>query len=116
MTNKLFHTLAILVVALFAGQAPQSMAQSSRAYGNELAKGVPAMRRDIDRALRAHPPAHPNARSQSDALGLAKQMVYDFRTVDYPAATSSSANDYDHATAVGNFEFGGNASAFYMSA
>jgi uncharacterized membrane protein len=116
MTNKLFHTLAILTVAFFAGQAPRSMAQSSRANSNELAKGVPAMRRDIDRAMRAHPPAGPDARSQSEAvaLGLTKQKVYDFRTVDYPAATSSSANDYDHATAVGNFEFGGNASAFYF--
>jgi probable HAF family extracellular repeat protein len=74
------------------------------------------MRRDIDREMRAHPPARPNVRSQSeaDASGLVKQKVYKFRTVDYPAATSSSANDYDHATAVGNFEFGGNASAFYF--
>jgi uncharacterized membrane protein len=116
MTNKLFHSLAILVLAFFAGQAPQSMAQSTRIDSDELAKGVPAMRRDIDRAMRAHPPARPNAKSESEAavLGLAKQKVYNFRTVDYPAANSSSANDYDDATAVGNFDFGTTVSAFYF--
>lgn len=116
MTNKLFHSLAILVLAFFAGQAPQAVAQSSRLASNELAKGVPAMRRDIDRAMRAHPPASPNAKSQSEAIptGLAKQKVYKFRTVDYPAANSSSANDYDQATAVGNFDFGTIVSAFYF--
>jgi probable HAF family extracellular repeat protein len=116
MTNKLFHSLAILVLAFFAGQAPQSMAQSSRIDSDELARGVPAMRRDIDRGMRAHPPARPNARSQSEAVasGLAKQKVYQFRTVDYPAANSSSANDYDDATAVGNFDFGTTVSAFYF--
>jgi hypothetical protein len=65
MTNKLFHSPAILMLTLFAGQTQQSMAQSSRVDSKELAKGVPAMRRDIDRAMRAHPPAGPNARSQS---------------------------------------------------
>ncbi len=116
MTNKLFHTLAILAVAFFAGQTQQAMAQSSRADSNELAKGVPAMRRDIDRAMRAHPPARPDARSQSDdgALGLAKQKAYKFRTTDYPAANSSAANDYDDATVVGTFDFGTTASAFYF--
>jgi hypothetical protein len=76
MTNKLFHSLAILVLAFFAGQSPQLMARSSR-IDRKLEKGVPAMRRAINRAMRAHPPTRPNTRalSEAGASGLTKQEV-----------------------------------------
>jgi hypothetical protein len=47
-----------------------------------------------------------DAPSEAVALGLAKQKVYAFRTVDYPAATWSSVADYNASTAVGYYVFG----------
>jgi uncharacterized membrane protein len=52
-----------------------------------------------------------NTPSEAVVLGLAKQKVYAFRTVDYPAATWSSLGDYNAATAVGYYTLG-NSDAF----
>ena len=44
--------------------------------------------------------------SEAVKQGLAKQKVYAYRTVDYPAATWSSLGDYNASTAVGYFTLG----------
>jgi probable HAF family extracellular repeat protein len=115
MTNKLFHTLAILAVAFFAGQGPQSMAQSTPVpdgigpiarfgkYGQRVPRKLPATVRQ-------------SAGSQQDAIaqGLAKAKAYKFRTVDYPAATNTPISDYNDKIAVGDFFFGNSfETAFY---
>src|ERR1700685_2829093 len=47
--------------------------------------------------------------------GLAKQKVYAFRTVDYPAATINTVNQYNDTTAVGYFAYpSSDATAFYF--
>jgi probable HAF family extracellular repeat protein len=115
MTNKLFPTLAILAVASFAGQAPQSMAQSE-----PVPDGISPIALFWNHRLRV--PRKPQAvvrqstDSQQDAVaqGMAKTKVYKFRTVDYPAATNTPIFDYNDGTAVGYFIFGSSdTTAFY---
>ena len=116
MTNKLFHTLAILAVALFVGQTPQLMAQST-----PVPDGVGPIALFENHRLRVpREPGvavHQNTGSQQDAIGqgLAKAKVYKFRTVDYPAATNTPIFDYNDGSAVGYFLFGKNSpqTAFY---
>ncbi|MFZ3340768.1 MAG: hypothetical protein WA213_07795 [Terriglobales bacterium] len=115
MTKKLFHTLAILAVAFFAGQGLPSMAQSSPVpdgigpigfFGN-YGQHVPPKPQAAVRQ---------SAGSQQDAVaqGLAKTKAYKFRTVDYPAATNTPVSDYNDKIVVGSFRFGNSEStAFY---
>jgi len=47
--------------------------------------------------------------------GMAKQKIYAFRTVDYPAATINTVNQYNDTTAVGYFAYpGSDATPFYF--
>jgi probable HAF family extracellular repeat protein len=113
MTNKLFHTLAILAVAFFAGQTPRSLAQST-----PVPDGIGPIALLANRRL--HVPLKPPAAvrqstgPQQDAVAPAKTKVYKFRTVDYPAATNTPIFDYDDGIAVGYFVFGtSDTTAFY---
>ena len=115
MTNKLFHTLAILAVALFAGQGAQSMAQST-----PVPDGIGPIALFANHRL--HVPLKPRAavrlstgsRQEAVAQGQAKTKVYKFRTVDYPAAPDTPIFDYNDGTAVGWFLLGTSSStAFY---
>ncbi len=115
MTNKSFHTLAILAVAFFAGQGPQLMAQSTPVpdgigpialFGN--------YRQRVPRKPRAAVRQSTGSQQDAVAQGLAKTKAYKFRTVDYPAATNTPIFDYNDGIAVGYFVFGtSDSTAFY---
>jgi probable HAF family extracellular repeat protein len=50
----------------------------------------------------------------ASALGLTAQKVYQFRTVDFPAATSSQLYDFADGMAGGYYAFGASQTAFYF--
>jgi probable HAF family extracellular repeat protein len=114
MTRKLFYSLAILALTFLAGQSQVLMAQSASATGVINAPfgarpgfpGVPVFQAG----------ARPSTGSHTDAagLGLTKQKVYQFRTVDFPAATSSQLYDFADGKAGGNYAFGSSETAFYF--
>jgi hypothetical protein len=113
MTNKMFHPLAILALAFFSGQTPQSMAQSI-----PVPDGIgPIALRESHRLHLSRKPravVSQNSAPQQDAVAPAKTKVYKFRTVDYPAATNTPIFDYNDGIAVGDFLFGNSdESAFY---
>jgi probable HAF family extracellular repeat protein len=115
MTRKLFHSLAILALTFLVGQCQVLIAQSAPA-----ATGV------INAPFGAHPGfpgvpvfqtgARQKSGSHSDAapLGLTKQKVYQFRTVDFPAATSSLIYDFADGKAAGTYAFSSSETAFYF--
>ena len=114
MTNKLFHTLAILAVAAFAGQSSQLVAQSTHVPDGIGQDALSWNRLHVP--LKPQAAVRPSTGSQQDAVaqGLAKTKVYKFRTVDYPAATNTPIWDYNDGIAVGYFDFGNSAdTAFY---
>lgn len=115
MTNKLFHTLAILAVALLAGQGSQLMAQSTP-VPDGISPIALLTNRWLHVPLKPRAAVRPSAGSQQDAVaqGQAKTKAYKFRTVDYPAATNTPIFDYNDGIAVGYFVFGSStANAFY---
>lgn len=116
MTKKLFHTLAILAVALFAGQGQLLMAQSATTGSRGDWNALRGIRQVLELQLKSHASRQvPAPQSRAVELGLTKQKVYSFRTVDYPAATSSDIFDFDDGTAVGEFAFGTSSSGnFYF--
>ncbi len=108
MTNKLFHTLAILAVAFFAVQGQPLMAQSEAANGGNssgLHRLLPGL--DSRVVVRQAGASHPDP----VALGLAKVKTYKFRSVDYPGGFGTDIWDFDHGTAVGNY---GEGSYYYI--
>jgi len=114
MTRKLFYSLVILGLTFLAGQGQVLMAQSASATGVINAPfgarpgfpGVPVFQAG----------ARPSTGSHTDAagLGLTKQKVYQFRTVDFPAATSSQLYDFADGIAGGYYAFGSSETAFYF--
>src|SRR5271167_2768643 len=114
MTNKLFHTLAILAVALFAGQAPLLTAQSVTTGSGGDRNALRGLHQILELQLKSNASRQvPAQQPRAVELGLAKQKVYSFRTVDYPAATSSDIFDYNDGTAVGEFSFGTSSSGLF---
>jgi len=124
MGNRFLHSLAILALALFAGQVQQSLAQSAPAPKRVVALGPLAARRQ-----RLQARLHPDAAAETDQAPKSaphtegvespkKAKVYNLRTVDYPAATRSEVFDYNDGSAVGYYEFGSatQPTAFYFKA
>jgi hypothetical protein len=111
MTSKLFHSVAIVAMVLVG-------MQGQRLAGQATPGGTGAgLQRPLSILHAMDVPSKPPATvrptgSQSDAvaLGLAKVKAYQFRTVDYPGASSSDSWDNNNGTAVGSFTFstGGN--------
>jgi probable HAF family extracellular repeat protein len=115
MTRKLFHSLAILGLTFLAGQGQVLMAQSAPAATGIINApfgarpgfpGVPV----FQTGARQKTGSHTNAA----ALELTKQKVYQFRTVDFPAATSSQLYDFADGIAGGYYAFGSSETAFYF--
>jgi hypothetical protein len=106
MTGKLLHPAAILAMVLvgmqselLAGQAPPATANAGpkRSLSILHAMEVPP---EPSAAIRPN-----GSQSEAVALGLAKVKAYQFRTVDYPGASTSQAFDNNNGTAVGSFTF-----------
>ncbi len=104
MTSKLFHSLTILAMAVFAVQCQPLMAQPEAANGRNSG-GVQGILPGFDFRVpsrvvsRQAGPSHPDP----VALGFAKVKTYKFRSVDYPGGASADIWDFDHGTAVGNY-------------
>src|SRR5277367_3940893 len=85
-----FQFTAVLAILIFGGCNPVSVAQTSE-------------RKPSDGSLQTmlHIPMKHGKGAQSDkpsvavVQGLAKQKIYAFRTVDYPAATINTVNQYN---------------------
>ena len=115
MTRKLFYSLAILGLTFLAGQGQVLMAQSGSAAAGVI--NAPFGARPVVPGLPVFltgPRQKIASRADAAALGLTKQKVYQFRTVDFPAATSSQLYDFADGMAGGNYAFGSSETAFYF--
>ncbi len=105
MNKNLLHSLAILALAFFAGKCELLRAQS----GDIKRSGAELPRLHHGLAI-ANFPADPSQIPESDrdagAIGLAKTKGYEFRSIDYPGASSSLVYDFNGKTAVGCTAFG----------
>jgi probable HAF family extracellular repeat protein len=114
MARKLFHSLVILGLTFLArpGQVLRAQSTSSLSAINAPTfirpgfRDLPNFRACGQKAMGSQPHA--------PATGLATQKVYQFRTVDYPAATSSQIFDFADGMAGGFYAFGTSESAFYF--
>jgi probable HAF family extracellular repeat protein len=115
MTRKLFYSLAILGLTFLAGGGEVLMAQSAPAAPGAInvpfgarpgSPGVPVSQTGARPSIGSH--------KDAAALGLTEQKVYQFRTVDFPAATSSQLYDFADGIAGGNYAFGTSETAFYF--
>jgi hypothetical protein len=106
MTNKLLHSVAILVMVWVGIQGQLLVGQATPAVASAGPKRPLSILRAMDVPPKLAPAIRPTG-SQSDAvaLGLAKVKSYQFRTVDYPGANSSDSWDNNNGTAVGYFAF-----------
>jgi uncharacterized membrane protein len=117
MTNKPLHSVAILVIVWVGMQGQLLAGQAILANGSAGPKRPLSILHSMD-----VPPKSPVAirstglQSDAVALGLAKVKTYQFRTVDYPGASSSDSWDDNNGTAVGSFTFstGTTPIAFYF--
>lgn len=104
MAQRWIRSLAVLVMAFLVGQS-NSTAQSAGTVGTDLSHRFGGVHSPLlpihkfSKAARATSPSQPGAVE----LGLAKQKVYNFTTVDYPGADSSIANDFNSGIVVGSF-------------
>jgi hypothetical protein len=106
MTNKLLHSLAILVMVWVGMQGQVLAAQATPAGGIAKPKRPLSILHSMDVPLKLPAAIRPTeSRSEAVALGLAKVKTYQFRTVDYPGANSSDSWDNNNGTAVGSFAF-----------
>jgi probable HAF family extracellular repeat protein len=115
MTRKLFYSLAILGLTFLAGQVQVLMAQSAPAATGIInapfgarpgLPGVPVFPTGARQKTGSH--------TDAAATGVTKQKVYQFRTVDFPAATSSQLYDFADGIAGGFYAFGSSETAFYF--
>ena len=115
MTRKLFYSLAILGLTFFVAHGQVLMAQSAPAATGIINApfgarpgfpGVPVFQTGARQKTGSH--------TDAAALGLTKQKVYQFRTVDFPAATSSQLYDFADGIAGGFYAFGSSETAFYF--
>jgi len=109
MKRNVLNTLALAALSL-ALQNQAAMAQSIPGRSARKPKNG-SLQAMLHIPLKYQKGVRSDAPSEAVVLGLAKQKVYAFRTVDYPAATWSSLGDYNSSTAVGYFTFG-NSDAF----
>ncbi|MGA8491553.1 MAG: hypothetical protein WB711_14095 [Terriglobales bacterium] len=115
MTRKLFYSLAILGLTFLPGQGHVLMAQSAPSASGAL--NVPTgIRPGFPGLLNFHTGALQGIGSHQHAApsGLTKQKVYQFRTVDFPAATSSLIYDFADGIAAGYYSFSTSETAFYF--
>jgi uncharacterized membrane protein len=116
MNKNLLRSLAILALALSASQSQMSMGQSNPDHGS----GGPYLidvRHRLDSMRRSAASASLNTRDRAGALGARKIKAYRFRSIDYPGATDSGANDSNGHTIVGEFSDSATtyARAFYLT-
>jgi uncharacterized membrane protein len=103
MNRHFLNTLALAMLFLVS-QNPVAMAQSIQAVRSKPKNGsLPAI---LHIPMKYKKGVRSDTPSEAVVLGLAKQKVYAFRTVDYPAATWSVVSDYNAATAVGFYVLG----------
>lgn len=116
MTNKLLHSVAILVMVWVGMQGQVLAAQATPAGGIAKSKRPLSILHPVDVPLKLPAAIRPTgSQSEAVALGLAKVKTYQFRTVDYPGANSSDSWDNNNGTAVGSFTFPtGSPIAFYF--
>jgi hypothetical protein len=115
MNMKVLHSLAILALALSASQSQMSMAQSipdrtsDRPYIIDL-------RHRLDSTVLSAARATLNAGEHASTLGPKKTKAYQFRSVDYPGASGSTAHDSNGHIIVGEFSDSSTtyARAFYL--
>src|ERR1700683_709042 len=89
MTSQLFHSLVVLIPALFAAQGRPLMAQSADGDGGTRAPSSQILESDRD----------------AGAIGRAKTKGYEFRSIDYPGGELSQVYDFNAKTAVGCVDF-----------
>ena len=101
------HFLATLALAAFSLvlQNQDAMAQSIRSNSPSKPKNG-SLQAMLHIPVKYKKGVRSDTPSEAVVLGLAKQKVYAFRTVDYPAATWSSVGDYNASTAVGYYTIG----------
>src|ERR1700728_94234 len=119
MARKLFYSLIILMLALFAAQGRLLMAQS--ADGDRGTRNSPGPRQGQTRELapvssRATSSQIPESDRDPGAIGMAKTRGYEFRSIDYPGQDETDLYDFNGKTAVGcalgqAFTFHGNSYA-----
>ena len=115
MTRKLYHSLIILALTFLALQGQMLMAQSAPAASGLI--NAPFGARPGFPGLPVFPTGarqKTGTRTDAAALGLTTQKVYQFRTVDFPAATSSQLYDFADGKAGGYYAFGSSETAFYF--
>lgn len=104
MAQGWIRSLTILVLALMVGSS-YSNAQSAGAVGTDLFHGfggVHSLLLPIHKSSKEAPATSPSTPGAVE-LGLAKQKVYNFTTVDYPGADGSIASDSNSGIVVGDF-------------
>ena len=112
--NRHFLSTLALTAIFFASQSQAAMAQSIQIKSPSKSSSKPkdgSLQAMLHISMKHQKGARSETPSPAVAEGLAKQKVYKFRTVDYPAATWSSVADYNAATAVGYYTLG-NSDAF----
>ena len=116
MTRKLVHSLAILGLMFLAGQGQVLMAQSAPAATGIINAPFGARPGFLGPlGLKTGARQKTGSHMDASALGLTTQKVYQFRTVDFPAATSSQLYDFADGIAGGYYAFGsGSQTAFYF--
>ncbi len=107
MSNRMFHSLAILLLATCSVTATRLMAQMDPGESSDALNA----RRDFspwpDPSLKPDAAVQPTGETFEDAvaMGMAKKKTYQFRTVDYPAAINSVIYDYADGIAGGYYQF-----------
>ena len=116
MTNKLLHSVAILVMVWVGMQGQVLAGQATPAGASAGPKRPMSILHPMDVPPKPSAAIRPTgSQSEAVALGLAKVKTYQFRTVDYPGANSSDSWDNNNGTAVGSFTFPtGSPIAFYF--
>jgi len=118
VNKDVFHPLAILALAIFWGHGPWLMAQTdSRSSGGAPKTGrdfrswrQPSMKPGVVAGQTGE--KHPGAVE----MGLAQKKNYEWRTVDYPAASESYISDYADGIAGGYYQLNSESAqiAFYF--
>jgi len=115
MTTTLLRSL-IICLLFICGHGQWLIAQSVAADGGRP-RSATARRHTSDLHINSYIGTRQEKGTHVDvfASGLAKKKVYQFRSIDFPGWSSTMAQDFDDATAVGSANYGPDYFAFYFN-